>query len=344
MSHILVFGEKPSVNKRIASSMAEAFPGQRIIYLSVVPYRTPQMVFPRGLKRSNYPYIGEPAYSLRHLLQIEPMERTESGEIVAVTDLTEHQIKHDFSAIVSAMDPDHTGAVSFYLVAKQLYGEGIFSDPRLSALKLFDLSKNSVDRAIQERAPFLPLFTKEVSYGLVKRYFDWNWNTNSLVAIGEVLREAGIKTDAMDASVTKYSLLMLHALRDHLPTMDAQLLKSMDQWKGSGKYPPINIGSIASRSQILWNLVVAGLLATETEGTRRYYSVSKTGYEVLDLLHRDTFDPDLPSRLHQWCEDGLETAKPKIDRYIRTLFGKQMAFFDSRERRTRKDLQRLQAL
>jgi hypothetical protein len=46
---------------------------------------------------------------------------------------------------------------------------------------------------------------------------------------------------------------------------------------------------------------------------------------MLNRLHPDCEDPDLPFRLHAWCEAGA-AAKPAIDRYIKTFFGKQKRF------------------
>lgn len=50
------------------------------------------------------------------------------------------------------------------------------------------------------------------------------------------------------------------------------------------------------------------------------------GETFLSALHPDCEDRDLAGRLHLWCEEGLASARPKIDRYIRTFFGKQMRF------------------
>lgn len=53
--------------------------------------------------------------------------------------------------------------------------------------------------------------------------------------------------------------------------------------------------------------------------------ISARGQALLESLHPDCEDPDLPYRLDTWVRDG-EASLPAMDRYIRTFFGKQLRF------------------
>jgi hypothetical protein len=113
--------------------------------------------------------------------------------------------------------------------------------------------------------------------------------------------------------------------------LDGQVINLMQKWAGTGRYPAragaagLRFGSAASRLPILDNLLGAGLLArTEVDG-KHAVQVSARGQELLNRLHPDCEDPDLPFRLHAWCEAGA-ASKPAIDRYIKTFFGKQKRF------------------
>ena len=53
--------------------------------------------------------------------------------------------------------------------------------------------------------------------------------------------------------------------------------------------------------------------------------LSAQGQAFLDLLHPGCCDQDLPGRMRQW-EQEWPVSRPKIERYLRTFFGKQKRF------------------
>ncbi len=96
----------------------------------------------------------------------------------------------------------------------------------------------------------------------------------------------------------------------------------MQRWRGTGKYPLGEMGSPASRGALIDRLRTLRLVSKESKGIQ----LSPLGEEFLTRLHPDCKDLDLPQRLATWCTAGLEASKPGIDKYIRTVFGKQLRF------------------
>lgn len=324
MSHILVVGEKPSTNRAIAGAMADSFPGERVIYLSILPYVTPSPEYPRGRKWSEYPITETPSYSFENAFRIPPFERIDANQYRNVDDLSQDEMLHDATQIINACDPDHSGSVGFYLAMQHWYGDDIFHDHRVSSITLYALDSASIVKSVRQRGRFLEGLQDQVSYGLAKRYFDWNWNANSMVVLSEVMRRSGVADE--NARVSKYGLILLHALRGHSALSESNIITAMGKWKGTGKYDPSHhFGSPASRSAIIEQLEKAGLL-DRFEGSPSTLVLSERGYRMLGMLHRDTFDPDLPARLDEWCAAGLGESRLAMDRYLRTFFGKQMEF------------------
>lgn len=224
--------------------------------------------------------------------------------------------------IVCACDPGHSGAVAFDVLMAVVFGdERAKSCP---ALLLKTLDEVSVRKGFAEMRPFGEACCDTLEYGLVKRYFEWNWNVNALAVLSDAARRAGVAKDAPPLS--KYALQLMYAMRDLGPTSDGNLVSIMTQWAGTGTYKSTenqasSLGSVASRVQILVNLIESGLL----NRTLRDLTLSDRGRKLLDLLHPDCQDADLPFRLDAWCSKGVKS-KTNIDRYIKTFFGKQLRF------------------
>lgn len=61
------------------------------------------------------------------------------------------------------------------------------------------------------------------------------------------------------------------------------------------------------------------------------YRLADRGRRLLDLMHKDCFDPDLAMRINEWGRDW-PASEPRIERYIRTFFGKQVRYLDRKLR------------
>ena len=154
---------------------------------------------------------------------------------------------------------------------------------------------------------------------IIKKYFDYWWNTNSSLVFSESMNHAGLKCNPI---LTKYELMTMVLLsRYDKPVSAWDLLTDMSAWKGTGKYNGVTrIGSVVSSSQIIRQLISRGFANDIGQLT---LVISDEGRKFLSMLHPKTFDPDLGCRIANWKETrDIESVK----RYIRTVFGKQLGF------------------
>jgi hypothetical protein len=336
--NILIVSEKTSMSRAIAPLAREHWPTDNITFVQAVPYGNFKFSYPRGLRMEDYPRVSEPVHGLRSwsTWACRPLVLDALGKLTEVAMGEEHFKQADL--IVFACDPDHTGAVAFDVLMAVVFGDDRAKD--CPAMWLSSMDGPSIRRALADMAPFHQVAERSLAFGHIKRYFDWNWNVNALAILGDAARRAGVPTDAPPLS--KYSLQVLYTLRDKLPLEEGKIAHLMTKWPGTGRYTYAPdqwrpcLGSAASVSQILQNLVEAGLLAELVPpgwmGPLKEYwkppcrlTVSDRGHALLALLHPDCEDPDLPFRLDAWGNQG-DAAKPAIDRYIRTFFGKQIRF------------------
>lgn len=336
--NILIVSEKPSLSRAIAPVARSHWPADNITFVHAVPYGNFRFVYPRGLRMQDYPRVSEPVHGLVSWSRwaCEPLVLDAAGLLTKV-QMGEHHFT-DADLIVYACDPDHTGAVAFDVLMAVVFGDDRAKD--CPAMWLDALDELSIRRALARMAPFRQVAARSLEYGDMKRYFDWNWNVNALAVLGDAARRAGVPTEAPPLS--KYSLQVLYALRDKLPMAEGQIISLMTKWPGTGRYPYApgewrpRVGSAASVAQIVQNLVDAGLLSQllpagwmgplqEYRSPPYRLAISDRGRALLALLHPDCEDLDLPFRLDAWCNQGA-AAKPAIERYIRTFFGKQLRF------------------
>lgn len=320
MKNILVVSEKPSVIRRIAPHVEQAWPGAKITFCSILSIVNPRMRYPRGLSWADYPYIGTPQYTISPIYECDP-HKNPTGN-VEMTELSQHNLKKGFDQIVYACDPDHSGAVSFAIIFEGLLGEQVWTEYEFQSVVLSALDHQSIANAFRNLQPFPIHFENELAYGYAKRYLEWNWNTNSLAILGEVLRRAGAKPyGGNNPFISKYGLQALYFIERNPGHSIGGYFAAFDNWKGSGKYSVTrNFGSCVSRTAFFDQLIGMSLVERISDSQ---YTVSATGVRFLEMLHKDCHDPDLPSRINAWGKEGLEKSKASMDRYIRTFFGKQ---------------------
>lgn len=325
--NIVVVTEKPAVSRLIAPHARKHWPAANVVFVHMVPFINVRPSYPRGLKLHEFPYLSEPTSRLVPWdeWRCEPLALGADGSASPVRMGAELFVSADF--IVCACDPDPTGVLAFSVLMEQVFG-----DDRAKAcqtMTLHALDDSSIQAALFDLREFQLAAASNLEYARTKQYFDWNWNVNSLAVFGETRRRAGVPDDA--PALSKYALQLLYAMRNQPPRTEDAVLTSMHHWQGTGRYkiPPgqwrPRLGSAASMATILENLECGGLFDRVSVRGRQCLSVSKRGHALLTLLHPDCEDADLPFRLQAWGETGA-SAKPAVDRYIRTVFGKQIRF------------------
>ncbi|MBK3780181.1 hypothetical protein G3A43_07915 [Paraburkholderia aspalathi] len=325
--NILIAAEKPAITRAIAPFVRKHWPADNITFVHVVPYGNIGFRYPRGLTLHDFPLLTAPRDRLRPLDEwhCPPAHLAADGSLSA--GVMSLELFESADLIVSACDPDHTGAVAFDVVMREVLGDGRAKD--CPALLLSALDAASIEFGLAHMLPFGQSCARSLEMGRMKRYFDWNWNVNSLVVLGEAQRRAGVPADAPPLS--KYALQLLYGLRNRLSMTEGAVVSLMHDWKGTGRYVVKlgewnpRLGSPAARVQILENLIDAGLVDRIEVSGKANLEVSGRGNVLLELLHPDCKDADLPFRLNTWCLQGM-SSKPAIDRYINTFFGKQLEF------------------
>lgn len=192
------------------------------------------------------------------------------------------------------------------------------------------LTSREIHRRLVE-ADDLPDLEDRAKLSVVKRYFDYNYLLNARPIMGMTFEKAFAKSFAWPLS--KNELQLLYFVRDRKPSSDGVLVDVMSKWKGTGRYPTkgvhefySGVGNPASRATIIENLVKQGFLERLD---RRSIAISEQGRRLLDFIHPDCEDADQMLRLYHWANLPLPEAKAKIDRYIKTFFGKQKRYLST---------------
>ena len=314
---VLLILEKPHQKKFFGPAWLEVFPDDELRYFYAPPIEVFNHDLPSELPISKVPMISEPRLKRgrTQLNRRSPTGFATFEEALAWCD-----------KIVCATDPDIPGArhmeflYSFYQV----------SVPKKEIALVWPRSWSGTDvvsEVRRSRSLVDPDFDYLSGLAQAKWYFDYNYAINALPVFSKCLRAAGVSTQYNFLS--KYALLMLLVLHRQYHKIgkswfsETELFVVMSKWKGSGRYDQQRIGSAISRSEIIGSLSKMGLLDEAPQGGRRKrYNLSPKGRTLASLMHKDVFDPDLPGRIEGWGE-SWPASKSKIDRYIRSLFGKQ---------------------
>lgn len=328
---ILIVSEKLAVTQAIEPFARQYWPLDTITFVHAVPYSNIKFNYPRGKHLHDYPLVGEPNNGLRAWKDWTgaPLCLAANGKLKKVAMSDEHFKKADL--IVYAGDRDHTSALGFEILMHSIFGADDNRHLTCPAVILTSLLDRQVSDAFAQMQPFGQALNAMLAYGRVKRYFDWNWMVNSIAVFGVAMRQAGLPEKS--APMSKYALQLLYAISERTPYTEGVLLRMMRDWPGTGRYSFADskqrprLGSMASTMQIVDNLVEASLLSRmeSAEGTQFVYKITPEGRRFLKLLHPDCQDLDLPFRLDVWCREG-DASKPAIDRYINTIFGKQVRY------------------
>lgn len=330
---IVLISEKPSATRAMASAAVQQWPGHEIYALHTLFIGTTSFRYPRGLAWHDYPSLHEPQFKLRTdaqwlIYRIDEklgvgsvdVSGEKSGESIA------RNLLHAADEVVFACEPNTSAVISYHRFLSCLMSQEFSLRERL-AITLTSYMEEDIAKSFRGMGTTAsPTFQSILSYGLTKQYFDFNFNVNSHAILTQAL--SAIVQQPPVVPISKYGLQTLYFLRSVGDMSEGALLQSMSNWKGTGRYPKgndrVELGSPASRVQIIRDLSANHFL--QPSGDARKVSLSGEGMLLLQALHPDCEDADLPFRLDQWCREGLEESRPKIDRYLRTFFRKQKRF------------------
>jgi hypothetical protein len=312
--------------------LSRAFPDSQItiVHCNYVGFLRPKL--PRGRKLSEYPITID--------LEWMPVEGLKNPLRTWVCSVNGDKVihvpgPHDFATLLAesdeliyAADPDHSSCRNF-VAFLDFYGSEEERSKKHRAAVMSSWSQVDLVRSFSNFVIFEDYFERSAKYGVCKSYFDLNYAANALAVFGKLLRSLGMP--AQESHLSKYTLQLLYWFADQdQPHSESQVCHSLSHWKGTGKYHSTwnKMGSPASMSEIINNLIKTGLV----QAWSNRVVISPQGRRLIEALHPNCRDSDLLYRLDEWCNQGLSVSKPKMDKYIRTFFGRQLAFMRRSER------------
>lgn len=322
---IVVVTEKPAASRALAVGLRARWPDEHIVIQHVSFDGPLRFDYARGIKWKDYPTLKRPSYRWEEETWIPGYELGPRGECNRLQSTScDYDVRASLAStphIVFACDWDYVGAMAFRAATDDVHGPG----KSYAAIRMLSLEPAHLLRAVAADDVQFPRDCAElIRYGEAKRYFDFNFNSNALGVFGRTLMGVGL--DPARVQLSKYALQFVYYLhRQAAPLRWNDAIQAMNHWKGTGRYSPSRLGSSVSQGTIIRNMEQAGIIETSSgqNGTLR---LTPTGAALLQALHPDCEDPDLPCRVEAWCGAGLAAAQQAIDRYLRTFFGKQIRF------------------
>lgn len=330
---LAIIAERPSFAAHFAKTLREFYPD---VDFSDVAVFHPifgwyvgdrRFQFPRGLKWSDFPYVGEPSY--------RPIEVEESRPVKGIKGLSARrningeegrEALHSADQILLLMDPHSSSAH----LAKRFLADHFHTIPWERTLYpwIRDFTEAGMRGAMSAANRADSFVLPHIKNSELRRFFDYNFLVNSFALLGTtVMEDAGLKGPVP----SKYGLQLLYDALDTGPLGDGYRIERMTRWKGTGKYDPARydgVGSSASRAAIIGDLVRGGFFSRDGNKT----NITDGGRRYLQLLHPNCRDVDLPFRIADWAELPEAEARAKMTRYLRTFFGKQKVFIESRRK------------
>ncbi len=349
---ILLVSDKPSVTSALLPHLLDAHPdltqdGLTVAHLCSVVSLNACFAFPRRLRWVDLPYTGTPRYEPLTFPdpRVGPVRAWTGWRFREETDASgvpERWVGHgptevgpehvrDAAAsadlVVSALDDGPLDRLTFTKFA-EWYGLDL---TRVREVRLRDLHPSRAKAAYADARTWEHA-DADLSFARLKRHFDHAFTVNSRLILGRTMQDAGCAPDAHAPS--KFQVQLLYHLARTGRTDEGRAIHAMSAWSGTGRYPVqrrherhgVRFGTEASRAPIVRHLIESGLAAQDG----RWISVSDLGRRFLDLLHPDCEDADLPFRMTEWCRMPEEEGRARIDRYVRTWFGRQMRFLARR--------------
>lgn len=341
------------------------FPHDQISFLPLFTYGLHEFDFPRGLRMYDYPFTGYPQLKVGGADQFikDPSirERLESADEIFFACSPDHTGGVSFYLTIATYLGVEKAQQKFPAIKLDSLTEksitnallhcGSTHDDWCMELLRYGVAKRYFDYNFHVNS--MGLFGSVLRHiGVDTRYFTISKNAVQLLyyvqKVGRIQVEALLKDMRNWQGTGKYKqqsfpspelesekniLPLAHHLKNEGFAVGEELLDTAKEWHNTVKHkqPPMyreaSLGSPASQRAIIDTLVKNGLL-NEND---KHVAISEKGQLFLSNLHPECYDPDLPFRLQMWCEDW-DNSMPKIDRYLRTFFGRQKRFFGKKLR------------
>lgn len=330
---IVILAEKPVITLSIIEHHLDKLPNEDIYFIHT--YGIMPFVFdlPQKIKYKEYPIVKHPKLKLvnynfgGNITSKGYLVHKDQSILTEELNFQEKDIATilvNAKSIICACDIDVRGIYSFHTFIQY------FAPKRIDeSHQVIESRSLIVEQKLDFTGTTQSDFYKNIlERAQVKRFFEYNFIANSVCILNRPFKAAF--GDNVDFKMSKYGLQTLFHLNSMSePVLDVKLILTFAHWIGTGKYLKnrvdlVEFASCTSRMQIINELIGIGAVTktySEQDGT--YLRISQKGTHFLSMLHKDMIDPDLPYRIAQWQDEGAKTALPKIERYLKTYFGKQ---------------------
>ena len=331
----LIIVEKPSCVRILAAAAQEAWPNEELIFLAAITITMTTPRLPRGLPYSSYPIIAEPSFKPNgHRFDDAAFCRiyrvnAQTAELpISLSANQTSELIKSADRIICMPDYDYSGTWGMYQLFRMFRPDLCVEEIDIIRLTGGYTEKHCTLAVKNLIKTSCPEYQHLLNAGRVKSYFDYNFTINSIPIFGNLYRS--LLGSSAPVFISKYAIQTIIYLSENDGLTEQALLSRLegDKWLGSGrncrqKYKFLDgIGSPASRTEIQMQLIKIGLL----KQTGRNLFLTEAGQKFVSKLHKDTKDYDLPFRLDEWMKMSFDQAKPKMDTYLKTFFGKQQRF------------------
>jgi len=304
----------------------------------------------RGLKWKDFPYAGDIDYGQTALAMVKPRlgmpardfvgpwPRSPEDFTITEVEVRERIRKADLVFCLKEWAPSAVMEVHMAL-------EAVFPDripyerivwPRLDYSRCTEAppppfddtwERRMVEASVAEIVPMSDVARDWLGYSRNLNRFRGLFWRNFLAIPGQEFREYGL----LSSFETLFkNVQILYRLRNTEGATPEEIGTWIREWQGTGRYSGTFPWLKLMDPRMTW--WAWPVYMTEDRNTFAVRSpdgrirLSGHGERLLDVLHPDCEDPDLPFRLDAWCHLPFEEARPKIDRYVRTWFGKQKRY------------------
>jgi hypothetical protein len=233
-----------------------------------------------------------------------------------------------FGEIICATDNDKTGVRGFEFYMEKYLGFYNYKyqlkskDVRISHLMYASMDRKGLLRAYDDRKLILesPYFDLLCESYKKKDYFEYNFNINSLILFGDILRNIGIYGSFI---INKNMLLTMMIVESFNKISEHILIKEMEK---------NGIGQACSRSEIIERIYNQGLFyytESKKNGKKiRKLLLSEDGEEFLLNVHPKVKDPKMALHVEKDINSDMSISKfkEKYREKFEIMFSKQKRF------------------